>query len=348
MTLFLYQKKIDLLAIGEFDHTILELAEGYPENKIKGLVRKVNDEIIYNPPRVPLTTEQIGEFPFVTDVYKRHLTINNYFQPPHLHPFVDLFIGRGCSWGKCTFCLWPNTINKGASYRIGNIDKTIRELTFINEKMPFIKEIFIQDDTLPAYRCRELSIAIIDANLKINWSCYARPDNSYNLSTLKLMKKSGCRCLHVGYESSNLNILKNINKGTTPKIMEEFTWNAKKVGLLIHADYLIGLPGETVETIKSTVEWSRKLKADSYQFTRLYPYPGTPLHSYLKEHNFLIDGAVSYPHLSTEDIDSWVKWALRKTNLDPYYILQMAKRPKDWKRLLRAARHVIPNIIFKK
>ena len=190
--------KIDSLAIGEFDYTVLELAEGKTGDKIDGLVWKNNGKVMHNPPRTPLTPEQINDFPFVTNVYRRHLNIQNYFQAPHLHPFIDLFTGRGCSWGKCTFCLWPHTINKGALYRVGDINKTIEELEFINEKLPFVKEVFIQDDTLPAWRARELSTAIIEAGLDATWSCYARPDASMDFETLKLMKKSGCSCLHVG------------------------------------------------------------------------------------------------------------------------------------------------------
>jgi len=341
----LKRTSVDAIAIGEFEYTILELAEEKPRDLINGLVWKNNNRIIWNPPRQPLTPEQINEFPFVTDVYRRHLNIRNYFQAPHLHPFVDLFTGRGCPWGKCTFCLWPHTINKGAPYRAGDINKTIEELEFVKKELPFVKEVFIQDDTLPAWRARELSKAIIEAGLDITWSCYARPDATYDFETLKLMRKSGCRCLHVGYESSNPQILKNIKKGTTPKIMEKFTEMANKVGLLIHADFIIGLPGETVETIKATVKWARKLKVDSYQFTRPYPYPGTPFYEYLNKNGFLKDGKVNYPHLSAEEIDKWVKWALRKTNMNPGYLLRMLKKPKEWKRLIRSARYVVPNVI---
>jgi radical SAM superfamily enzyme YgiQ (UPF0313 family) len=343
----LKNSKIDAFAIGEFDYTILEFAEGKSENTIDGLVWKNNGKVIRNPPRKPLTSEQINEFPFVTDVYRRHLNIRNYFQAPHLHPFVDLFTGRGCSWGKCTFCLWPHTINKDAPYRVGDINRTIEELEFIKEELPFVKEVFIQDDTLPAWRAGVLSTAIIAANLDITWSCYARPDATYDLETLKLMKKSGCRCLHVGYESSNPQILKNIKKGTTSEIMVKFTEMTHKVGLSNHADFIIGLPGETVETIIATVKWARKLKVNSYQFTRPYPYPRTPFYAWLEKNAFLNNGKVNCPHLSTKEIDKWVRWALRKTNLNPRYLLRMIKRPKEWKRLIRSARYVLPNVVGK-
>ncbi len=335
--------KIDALAIGEFDYTVLEVAEGKAESTIDGLVWHDNGKIIHNPPRSPLTTEQINEFPFVTDVYRRHLNIRNYFQMPHLHPFIDLFTGRGCPWGKCTFCLWPHTINKGAPYRKRDMNSVIEELKFIKKELPFVKEVFIQDDTLSNERAKELSTAIIESGLDITWSCYCRVDTE--LETLRLMKKSGCRLMHVGYESSNQQILKSVKKGTSVKQMGIFTENAYKVGLLNHADFIIGLPGETVETIKATVEWAKSLKVDSYQFTIPKAYPETPFYDWLEENGYLKDGWPNYPDLSIEDMERWTKWAIRQTNMNPWYLLRMMRKPREWRRLARSARYVLPKVV---
>ena len=335
--------KIDSLAIGEFDYTVLELVEGKSESTVDGLVWDGGGKTVHNSPRTPLTPEQLNDFPFVTDVYRRHLNIRNYFQAPHLHPFVDLFTGRGCSWGKCTFCLWPHTINKGAPYRERDMNSVIEELKFIKKELPFVKEVFIQDDTLSKDRARELSTAIIDDYIDITWSCYSRAD--MDIDTLKLMKKSGCRLMHVGYESSNPEILRNIRKGTTVEMMEKFTENANKVGLLNHADFIIGLPGETAETVKATVKWAKTLKVDSYQFTIPKPYPETPFYEWLEENGYLKDGWANYPHLSAEDINRWMKWALRETNMNPRYLMRMMGKPKEWRRLLRSAKYVVPNVL---
>jgi anaerobic magnesium-protoporphyrin IX monomethyl ester cyclase len=338
-------KIIDFLAVGEFDYIVLELAEEWPISEIDGLVFRHDDKILCNAPREPLTSEQINDFPFVTEVYKKHLNIKNYFQAPHLHPFVDLFTGRGCSWGKCTFCLWPHTINRGARYRTGDIIHTIDEIRFIKNKLPYVKEIFIQDDTLPSWRAKELASGILENDLDITWSCYARADGTYNLETLQLMKKSGCRCLHVGYESSSAQILKNIKKGTTLTSMEKFTEMTNEVGLANHADFIIGLPGETIETIKATVSWARALKVDSYQFTTPKPYPETPFYEWLDEMGFLKDGLPNYPELPADDIAKWVSWSLLQTNMNPRYLFRMAKKPAEWRRLMRSAAHLLPNII---
>jgi len=94
-------KKI-MVAIGEFDYTLLDLANKVTKSKIKGLVWKKGKTVIVNQPRRRLTEKQLNEFPFVTKVYKKHINIRRYHQAAHLHPFIDLFTGRGCFWGQCT------------------------------------------------------------------------------------------------------------------------------------------------------------------------------------------------------------------------------------------------------
>lgn len=338
--------KVNLMARGEFDFTVLELANGVPWQEVDGLLWKdAERKVQVNRPRDPVPAEELDKFPFVTDIYRRHLNISNYHQTGHKYPFVDLFTGRGCNWGLCTFCLWPNTINKGAGYRTRTMGNVIEELKFIHKELPQIKEVFIQDDVLSKDRAIELSEAILENNLKLRWSCYAKAE--LDLATLELMKRAGCRTMHVGYESSNPQILKNIKKGVTPARMEEFTRNANRVGLFIVADFITGLPGETVETIKSTVAWARRLPVQRYTITLPKPYPGTPFHDYLLEHAYLEDGRPNYPGLSTEDIYRWNKWSLRQVYFCPSYFFRMATKPYEWGRLLRSARFLIPFLFTK-
>lgn len=339
--------KINLMARGEFDFTVLDVANNAPWQQINGLLWKDdNGEVHINPPREPVPAEELDNFPFVTDVYRRHLNIRNYHQSGHKHPYIDLFTGRGCAWGLCTFCLWPNTINKGAGYRKRKIGSAIEELRFIQEELPYIKEVFIQDDVLPKERAIELSEAILENKLKLCWSCYSRPELDF--ATLRLMKKAGCRTMHVGYESSNPQILKNIKKGVSPQRMEEFTKSANKVGLFIVADLITGLPGETVETIKATVQWAKRLPVQRYTITLPKPYPETPFYDYLFEHGYLKEGRPNYPDLSTEEIYRWNKWSLKQVYFSPHYFWRMITKPYEWDRLLRSARYLFPFLSTKK
>ena len=336
---------LGMLAAGEFDFTVLELANKVPREQIKGLVWKNSEgEIRVNPGREPVPAEELDKFLFVTDVYRRHLNIKSYFQPDQLHPFIDLFTGRGCAWGKCTFCLWPHTINKGAGYRTRQIPNVIEELKFVRSEMPDIKEIFIQDDTLPRERAVALSEAILENKLKLCWSCYLRPTGDHTPDSLKLLRRAGCRTVHIGYESSNQQILKNIRKGTTLETMEKFTRNASDAGLFIVADFITGLPGETVATIKATTKWARKLPVQRYCYTLPKPFPGTPFYQWLVAHDCLRDGRPDYPGLPAGEIYKWNKWSLIRVFLSPRYLFAMLTRPYEWDRMLRAARYFLPYV----
>ncbi len=332
---------ISALANGEFDFTVLELANKVPKEQIKGLFWKdAKGEVTENPLREPVSGEELDEFPFVTDVYRRHLNIRNYHQSCHPHPYIDLFTGRGCAWGKCTFCLWPNTLNKGAGYRTRKMDNVIEELRFVKEELPYIKEVYIQDDVLPKWRAIELSEAILENKLKIRWSGYSRAD--LDLKTLELMKRAGCHILETGFESSNPQILKNIKKGISVKRMEQYARDAKKAGINVVGALITGLPGETPETIKASTEWAKKLPILRYTYTLPKPYPETPFYQWLSEHDCLENERPNYPELSTEDIYKWNKWTLKHIYFSPNYLFRTLMKPGTWPSVLRSALYFLP------
>jgi len=341
-------KVVDGVVRREFDDVLLDLANGKKKKDIKGLIYRNGIKIISNPERKFLTSKELDCFPFISKIYKEFLPLNKYYQASLLHPFVDIFTGRGCIWGKCSFCLWPFTINKGAnpSYRVRSVDNVIEELKYINRELPEVKEVFFQDDTLPTFRAREISDAIIKNNIKITWSCYVRAN--VDLETLKIMKKAGCRFLHVGYESPEPLILNNICKGTDFMTMKKFTEDTKKAGLKIHGDFIVGLPGETRETIKETIKWAKGLRIEGYQFLIPQPQKGTPLYDYLNQKNFLgKKGKINYPNLSYDELEYYRFNTMRSIYSSPRYVFNTIKNIEsidDLVRLIRTARYVLPNI----
>jgi radical SAM superfamily enzyme YgiQ (UPF0313 family) len=338
--------KISLLARGEFDFTVLDLANGVSYDRIDGLIWKDTEGIIHvNPPRNPVPAHELDTYPFVTDVYRRHLNISNYHQAMHYHPFVDLFTGRGCAWGLCTFCVWPNTISKGAAYRTRKVENVVEELRFIKQQMPRVKEVYFQDDTMPKERALEISDALTENNLKIRWSCYSRANLS--LQTLKAMKRAGCYLLEVGFESSSPEILRNIRKGTTVQGMEEFAKNAREAGISVIGAFIIGLPGETVQTVKATTQWAKKLPILRYTITLPKAYPGTPLYDWLRENDYLSNGKCNYPHLSSEEIYRWNKWSLKSVYFSREYLLRLLKNPRDWRWVGRSLKYFLPYLLDK-
>lgn len=339
----------------EFEMPLSNLVKTLQEHKDLSIVKELswqeNGKIYNNPDGEFITSEQLDQLPFVTDVYRRHLNINNYHQTSLKHPFIDLFTARGCTWGKCTFCLWPNTIHKGAKYRMRTINNVIEELKFIKKELPQIKEVFFQDDMLPGLRMKSLSEAILKNKIKITWSGYAKADLDFK--TLKLAKKSGCRFLHIGYESANQEILNNVNKGEVVEKMEEFTKNAKNAGVKIHGDFIFGLPGETIESIKKTIKWAKKINISDYQFVVPQPHPSTPFYKWLKEKKYLTnDGQPDYPGLSINDLQYWRFKAYKEIYFGPRYLLTRLvdsfKNPSELIRLIKVAWQGLPGVLRKK
>ncbi len=329
-------KGIDFVARLEFELTLKELVESLESNKdfdsIKGLSYKINGKIGHNKEREPSNSEFLDELPFVSAVYKKHLNIKDYFLSHSFYPMVQIFTGRGCP-NYCTFCSWPETL-MGRKYRARSVKNVVNEFEYIKNELPEIKEIFIEDDSFTIDKnwlisfCEELK----SRDINISWSCQSRADLDYN--TMKLMKDAGCRLLDVGYESGNDEILKNIKKGTTVSQLKAFTVNAKKAGLKILADFVIGFPGETKETAEQTIKFIKEIKPDLLQVAVATPMPGTEFYSYCKENDYLlIDDLresldesgfqkciISYPNLSSEDITAYVNKALQDYYLNISYI----------------------------
>jgi len=329
------KKIVDHLIDGEFEFATKDIVEGKEKRKI----------IISN----RLTSEQLNELPWVTKIYNKHLNIKNYKIGSLWYPFVDMFSGRKCYWGKCTFCLWPSTILKEDGYVFRDINDVLDEMEWaVNNIEPKIKEIFIQDDTPPAWRCKQIAEGLIERNIKISWSTYARGDLTLTPEILKLMKKAGCHCLHVGYESSSNEILKKINKGVTKEMLEKFTQWCNDAGIDVHADFMIGLPGETDETARETIKWAKKLKVVTYQFAPPRPYPCTPYYNWLVK-NKLIDKneRPEYKEMNYKEMVEWCKKATKECYFNFGFLKRVIFKPHELKRLIRSAIFVI-SYIFKK
>ncbi len=304
---------VDFVCREEFDYTCKEVAEGLPLRDIKGLSYRSEDgAIVHNLPRPIL--ENMDDLPFVAPVYRRDLKIENYFIGYLKHPYVSFYTGRGCR-SKCTFCLWPQTVG-GHRYRVRSADNVLAEVRWIKENMPEVKEIMFDDDTFTdtSALLRVEAIARGMGELGMTWSCNAKANVPYK--TLKVMKDNGLRLLLVGYESGDDQILLNIKKGLRTDIARRFTEDCRKLGILIHGTFILGLPGETRETIEATIEFAKEINPHTIQVSLAAPYPGTTLYAqavdngWLKENdaiNLVNDkgvqlAAISYPHLSKEEI----------------------------------------------
>jgi len=295
---------IDWVARNEFDYTCKEIAEGKPLAEVDGISwRNAAGEIVHNRDRAMI--ENMDDLPFVSPIYKRDLTIEKYFGGYLKHPYVSFYTGRGCK-SRCTFCLWPQTVG-GHNYRTRSIGHVIEEVRYIQREMPEVKEIFFDDDTLTDNLPRVEELAVELGKLGVVWSCNAKAN--VPRKTLEVMKAGGCRLLLVGYESGNQKILHNIKKGLRVDVARQFTKDCHELGIVIHGTFILGLPGETLETIEETIRYAIEINPHTIQVSLAAPYPGTFLYNQAVENDWfdgtdhlLTDGGtqiaqLSYPHL---------------------------------------------------
>ena len=270
-------KAIDFIVRREFDHQIADYANGKPLSELPGVSYRKNGENIHNPEGGVI--ENLDELPWVTKVYKRDLDFKRYNVPFLLNPYISFYTTRGCP-AQCTFCLWPQT-HSGHRWRLRSAQDVANECRYVLENFPGLKEIFFDDDTFNYRKARTLELCAELKKLNFTWSCTSRVTTDYE--TLKAMKDAGCRLLIVGYESGDEQILKNIKKGATIDMALRFTANCHKLGLVVHGDFIVGLPGETRESIRRTIDFAKRLDTETVQVSIAHAYPGTEFYDFAKK-----------------------------------------------------------------
>src|SRR5215472_14845727 len=338
---------LDFVAREEFDFTIREVAEGRPFDANDGLsYRGAGGGIVHNADRAIL--EDMDRLPFVTAVYKRDLRIEDYFIGYLKHPYVSLYTGRGCR-SKCTFCLWPQTVG-GHRYRVRSVGHVVEEIRLAKAWFPQVKEFFFDDDTFTDDRPRAEAIARELGRLGVTWSCNAKAN--VPRATLEVLRDNGLRLLLVGYESGNQQILNNIKKGMRVDIARRFTRDCHALGITIHGTFILGLPGESKETIEETIRFAGEIDPHTIQVSLAAPYPGTHLHRQAVEngwldaaHAELVDergvqiAPLHYPHLSHTEIFTsletfYKRFYFRRTKIAAL-VAEMIKSPQMLRRRLR-------------
>jgi hopanoid biosynthesis associated radical SAM protein HpnJ len=274
---------IDFVCRNEYEYTVKELAEGADWSTIKGLTyRDANGKIVSNPEREILM--EMDQLPSVLPLYKQ-LNVENYFGGYLRHPYMSWYTGRGCK-SRCTFCLWPQTIG-GHKYRYQSIERVVEDVKYVQREFPQIREIFFDDDTLTDNHDRVESLAVELGKLGVCWSCNAKAN--VPRKTLEVMKANGLRLLLVGYESGNQKILINIKKGLRVDVAKRFAKDCHELGIIVHGTFILGLPGETRETIQETLEFAKEVNPRTLQVSLAAPYPGTFLYNQAKQNGWFAD-----------------------------------------------------------
>lgn len=347
---------VDAVAIHEYEYTLLDLANALKNNtdwrSIPGLCYRVNGKIIKNPKREFI--KDLDSIPFVSSVYKRHLNYRNYFYAHSRYPILTIITGRGCPY-QCIYCVYPQTFS-GRKVRYRSIENVVEEIEFILTEFPDVKEVMFEDDTLTLNkkRCFEFAEEILRRNIRFNWSANSRAD--VDLETLKILKRAGVRLLCVGIESGDQLLLDRMKKNLQLEQVRQFFQDAKKAGILIHGCFLVGVPGETKESLQKTLSLAKELNPDTAQFFPIMVYPGTEAYNWAQEQNYLMtnnfrqwvteDGlhncVISRPGLSNKDLVEFCDNSRREFYLRPSYITKKIMMGltnyHEFKRLVKGAR----------
>jgi radical SAM superfamily enzyme YgiQ (UPF0313 family) len=277
----------DFVCRREFDHSVVEFAQDKPLNEILRISYRKDGKVIHNPDR--LQVEDLDAMPWATKVYKRDLDVTRYNVPFFMHPYVALYLTRGCP-AQCTFCLSPQTLS-GHAWRKRSTNDVAAELAWAKQDFPEVREFYFDDDTFNIQKARTIDLCGKLKSLGLTWSCNSRATTDYD--TLKAMKEAGCRLLIVGFESGDPQILKNIEKGATVQRALDSARNCHELGLVLHGDFIFGLPGEARESIANTIRFAKRLDCETIQVSIAHALPGTELFDYAKQNGFITNEAMS-------------------------------------------------------
>jgi radical SAM superfamily enzyme YgiQ (UPF0313 family) len=271
--------EIDLIFIGEADDTITEFVPLMKQkskwHNIPGIAFRQDDEIVNN-----------GRRSFIMDVDRvpmpaRHLLPISRYQA-FGYP-VSMITGRGCPH-SCIFCLGRKMVGSKVRRRDPQLvlDEIEQIVNLGFERINIADDLFASDTK----RVKEICNGIKERNLKFTWSAFARVD-TVNQEMFDAMATAGCDSISFGVESGNPEMLKRVKKGITLTQAENAINMCKQAGMLAHASFMVGLPGETKETLSQTAAFAESLKI-LFGYHYLAPFPGTTLCEKVDEYDLEI------------------------------------------------------------
>ena len=314
---------VDFAVVGEYEFTLLELIKKLknkePLDKIQGLVFRENDKVIVNERKT--TKPALEEYPWPDRI---DFPIYRYHDCPGSipAPSVQLIATRGCPY-LCTFCVWPQLVYNGRDYRARNVKDVVDEMEYCVKKLGF-KSVYFDDDTFNIGKKRMLELAdeLKRRNWKTPWAFMGRSD-IVDEEILRRLKEVGLSAVKYGVESGVQEIVDKAEKNLNLKVATRNMILTKKLGINMHLTFTLGLPGETRETIKQTVDYALFIDPMSVQFSIITPFPGTKFYDMLKKEGMIMnenfsdyDGntmsVIRTKNLSPEDLTKAQRYAYRK------------------------------------
>jgi len=274
---------IDFVLYGEYEQTACELFDclknEMPLSGVKGLIYRQAGRVMVNPAR-PLVSD-LDSLPWPL---REELPMAKYVDAPGGIPFpsVQMWASRGCPF-KCNFCAWPQLLYYGNGYRAREPKRVVDEMEYLIKERRF-KSVYFDDDTFNVKKESVLAICdeIINRRLRVPWAVMARAD-LMDEETLLRLKDAGLAAVKYGVESAHQEILDNAGKKMDLKYARKMIDFTKSIGIKTHLTFTFGLPGETQETIKKTIDYAIALNPHSLQYSIMTPLPGTRYYRQLSD-----------------------------------------------------------------
>ncbi len=274
------ESAVDYAILGEPDYPVVELLEGKPAAEIGGLVWR--DAAGWHRNEDRKFEKNLDAIPFPRwDL----MPVDRYRIPKSAAAgtmrFLPMLTSRGCPFG-CNYCPYP--VGQGLPWRYRSPQNVVDELQYLVKDLG-VEYVIFRDPLFSANKKRvaEICEEIVRRGLKVQWRCETRID-CLDEATIAAMAKAGCTGVNFGVESSDPQVQKNAErKPITERQFVETMQLFHRHGVATFAFFVVGLPGDTVDTILSTIEFALKLKASWTQFTVATPFIGTRLHDWAVE-----------------------------------------------------------------
>ena len=331
---------VDIVLLGEYDFTLRDvvrgLAAGDDLSGMPGIGLRMPDGSIQLNERAE-GVRDINKLPWPS---RDQLPMLNYYDLPGgiPEPSLQMWASRGCPF-RCIFCAWPQIMYGNNTYRTRDSVDVVDEIEYCIKKWGF-RSVYFDDDTFNIGKKRMLTLCeeIGRRDIGVPWAAMARADTS-DRETLAAMRDSGLVGIKYGVESASQELVDAADKGLDLGRVEETVAITKELGIRQHLTFSFGLPGETWETVRKTIDFAKRLDPETVQFSIMTPFPGSRFYNMMEESG----------HLLTKDFDRYdgSNCAVVRTDaLSPEDLeraLKMAYDEWDWHKLFRPfkdARHL--------
>lgn len=307
---------VDMVMSGEYEFTLLDVVKAYENNhsfnEIPGLLfrQKNSGTIIKTPERALI--KNLERFPWPS---RKYLPMEKYqdYLCGIPQPGLQMWSSRGCPY-KCSFCFWPHVMYLSSSYRLRDPEDVLDEIEYCL-KTYSLQSVYFDDDTFNINKQHVMAIAqgFIDRRFNIPWGIMARADHM-DEEMLEKLVESGLWGVKYGIESGSQDIVNKCGKNLNLQKVQHICALTRKSGLKMHLTFTFGLPGETRQTARQTLDFALAMNPDSVQFSIATPFPGSRFYEEMEQNGKLTsddweqyDGynraVIATPHLTSRELE---------------------------------------------